>query len=97
MLKNKNLIVPCIMQVEELLKCWQDSFKRQTDFYAEEHGEKEYYNSKAALLDEESKQAELEYKSLKSQVQIHEAAIYEFTSRSLGVLLQDAHLGKLKN
>ena len=53
-----------------------------------------YFETNAGPYIEEVEQALSEYEQLKRQIRNYEAAIYEYTSGDLGVVVEDAVLGR---
>ena len=77
---------------------WQAAIDAKEAFYKEcvsdEHKGAEYFESNAGPKIDEVEQALSEYEQLKRQIRNFEAAIYEYTSGDLGVVVEDAVLGR---
>ena len=73
--------------------------QKKEDFYKEcvndEDKGAEFFESNAGPYIEEVEQALSEYEQLKRQIKNYEAAIYEYTSGDLSVVVEDAMLGRL--
>jgi hypothetical protein len=86
-------------KVDTLLEKWQEAMRNKERFYQECVGDNDedgkgatYFETNAGPYIEEVEQALSEYEQLKRQIRNYEAAIYEYTSGDLGVVVEDAVL-----